>query len=130
MKRSLTVAISIGILVCLTGCAAVIVGAGAGAGTAAYIQGALIRTYQNDYERTLSACMRVIDDLGINIQSKTTDGVQTVIKATRKDETPMTVKVKIAGNDWTEVSVRTGYVGLWKKEVSEQFHAYVARKLE
>ena len=113
----------------LIGCAAVIIGAGAGAGTFAYVKGELIRTYQHEYEPTLRACMAVIDDLGIKVKSKTTDGVQTTIKAERKDETPMTVKVKIAGNDWTQVSVRTGYVGLWKKEVSQQFHEYVARRL-
>lgn len=130
MKRALTALISIGILISLTGCAAVVVGAGAGAGTYAYVKGDLIRTYQKDYQATLDACMQVIDDLGISVQSKTTDGVQTTIKAQRKDETPMTVKVKIAGNDWTQLSVRTGYVGLWKKEVSQQFHEYVAQRLE
>lgn len=130
MKRTFTVIISIGILIGLTSCAAVIVGAGAGAGTYAYIKGELIRTYEKSYENTLDACMGVIDDLGISVQSKTTDGVQTTIKAKRKDETPMTVKVKIAGNDWTQVSVRTGFVGLWDKEVSEQFHEYIAQRLK
>ena len=130
MKRILTVAISMGILISLTGCAAVIVGAGAGAGTYAYVKGELIRTYQSGYEDTLNACMGVIDDLGISVQSKTTDGVQTTIKAERKDQTPMTVKVKIAGNDWAQVSVRTGLVGLWEKEVSQQFHEHVAKRLK
>lgn len=130
MKRTLAIVMSMGVLTGLIGCAAVIVGAGAGAGTYAYIKGELIRSYEKNYENTLNACMGVIDDLGISVESKTTDGVQTTIKAKRKDETPMTVKVKIAGNDWTQVSVRTGFVGLWDKEVSEKFHEYVARRLE
>jgi hypothetical protein len=130
MRRTLTAVLSIVVLLGLTGCAAVLLGAGAGAGTYAYVKGELIRTYQKEYETTLNACESVIDDLGMSVQSKTTDGVQTTIKATRKDEKPVTVKVKIAGPDWTEVSVRTGFVGLWKKELSEQFHEYVAKRLE
>ena len=131
MRRTLAaVAASTVVLLCLTGCAAVLIGAGAGAGTYAYVKGELIRTYQKGFETTLNACESVIDDLGMSVQSKTTDGVQTTIKATRKDEKPVTIKVKIAGPDWTQVSVRTGYVGLWRKELSEQFHEYVARRLE
>jgi hypothetical protein len=130
MRRTLTAVMSIVALVGLTGCAAVLLGAGAGAGTYAYVKGELIRTYQKEYETTLKACESVIDDLGMSVQSKTTDGVQTTIKATRKDEKPVTVKVKIAGPDWTQVSVRTGFVGLWKKELSQQFHEYVAKRLE
>ena len=113
----------------LAGCAAVLVGAGAGAGTYAYVKGELIRTYQSGFEETMNACTGVMEDLGMSVQSKTTDGVETTIKAVRKDEIPVTVKVKIAGSDWTQVSVRTGFVGVWRKEMSTQFHEYVARRL-
>lgn len=130
MKGTRAALFSILGLIGLTGCAAVLVGAGAGAGTYAYVKGELIRTYQKGYQTTLTACESVIDDLGMSVQSKTTDGVQTTIKATRKDEKPVTVKVKIAGPEWTQVSVRTGFVGVWKRELSEQFHEYVAKRLE
>jgi len=111
------------------GCAAVLVGAGAGAGTYAYVKGELIRTYPAGYQSTLDACTSVIEDLGMTVLSKTTDGVQTTITAERKDGTPMTIAVKISGSDWTQVSVRTGFVGLWKKELSQQYHEYVAKRL-
>lgn len=130
MRRSIAAVLSVVALIWVTGCAAVLIGAGAGAGTYAYVKGELIRTYQKSYESTLMAVESVIDDLGMSVQSKTTDGIQTTIKAKRKDDKPVTVKVKIEGPDWTRVSVRTGYVGLWRKELSEQFHEYVARRLE
>jgi hypothetical protein len=130
MKKTSNTLIAIVCLICLTGCAAVLLGAGAGAGTYAYVKGELIRTYRAGYEPTLSACMSVIEDLGITVLSKTTDGVETTIETQRKDETPMTVKVKIVDSNWTQVSVRTGFVGLWKEEVSRQFHEYVAKRLE
>ena len=130
MRRTLAAALSVLALISLTGCAAVLLGAGAGVGTYAYVKGELIRTYQKEYETTLSACESVIDDMGMSVQSKSTDGVQTTIKATRKDEIPVTVKVKIAGPDWTQVSVRTGFVGVWRRELSEQFHEHVAKRLD
>lgn len=129
MKRISAAMVAVVISAGLAGCAAVLVGAGAGAGTYAYVKGELIRTYQSGFEETMNACTGVMEDLGMSVQSKTTDGVETTIKAVRKDEIPVTVKVKIAGSDWTQVSVRTGFVGVWRKEMSTQFHEYVARRL-
>ena len=56
------------ILVCVgywgvTGCAAVIVGAGAGAGTFAYIDGELKRNYKAKYEKTYRVCVSILNDL-------------------------------------------------------------------
>ena len=130
MRPKTTCCILLASLIIISGCAAVLVGAGAGAGTYAYVKGELFRTYRAGYQPTLDACISVIADLGMAVQSKTTDGVQTTIAAERKDGTPMTVGVKIIDSDWTQVSVRTGVVGLWKKELSQQFHEYVARRLE
>ena len=41
----------------------------------------------------------------------------------------MTIKVKIIGLDVTEVSVRTGVVGYWNKDLSVQFQEYIAERL-
>jgi len=40
----------------LTGCVAVIIGAGVGAGTYTYIQGELKRSYQAKFDKTLQIC--------------------------------------------------------------------------
>jgi hypothetical protein len=64
------------------------------------------------------------------VLEETTDGIQTTIESKRPDETPMTVKVRIIDPDWTEVSVRTGFLGVWKKEISEQFHEFLAERLK
>jgi protocatechuate 3,4-dioxygenase beta subunit len=128
MTKLWTILIFVGLLIS-TGCAAVIIGAGAGAGTYAYIDGALKRAYATNYEKTYQVCMGILNDLKQPVIEKTTDGVQTTIKTERSDGTPMTVKVTILDPDRTEVSVRTGMVGLWKKDISEQYHKFVEERL-
>jgi hypothetical protein len=113
-----------------TGCIALVVGAGAGAGTFAYVDGQLNRTYQANYQTTYEVCKGILQDMKQPILEEKSDGTQTTIKSKRVDETPMTVKVRIIDPDWTEVSVRTGYIGLWKKQISEQFHEFIAERIK
>ena len=114
----------------LTGCAAVIVGAGVGAGTYTYIKGELTRSYQADFNKTLQVCIEILDDLNQPIVNQTTDGEKTTIRSKRKDGTDQVIEVSIIDVNWTQVSVRTGVVGYWKKDISQQFHEFIAQKLE
>jgi hypothetical protein len=111
------------------GCAALVVGAGAGAGAYTYANGELARTYQAPFPRTLEVCTQMLTDLGMPIKSQRSEGAQTVIETERKDGTPMTLKVKIVGLDLTEVSVRTGVVGYWNRDLSTQFQEFIAQRL-
>ncbi len=128
MKRPSVASLCLSFLVC-TGCAAVIIGAGVGAGAYAYIDGALKRSYAAKYEPTYQACIRVLTDLNQPIKSESTDGHQTTIETERSDGTPMRIKVTIQNPEWTEVSIRTGAVGLWKKDISKQFHEFIEERL-
>lgn len=114
----------------LTGCAAVIVGAGVGAGTYTYIKGELTRSYQVKFDKTLQICIDILEDLNQPIIDKTTDGEKTTIRSKRKDGTEQTIDIAIISIDWTEVSVRTGVVGFWKKDISQQFHEFIAERIE
>ena len=114
----------------LTGCVAVIVGAGVGAGTYTYTQGELKRSYQAKFEKTLQVCIEILKDLDQPILEKTTDGEKTTIKTKRKDDTAQTIEVSIISVDWTQVSVRTGVVGYWKKDISQQFQEFIAERLK
>jgi hypothetical protein len=114
----------------LTGCAAVIVGAGVGAGTYTYIKGELKRSYQAEFDKTLQICLDILDDLNQPVIDKTTDGEKTTIKTQRKDGTDQIIDVSIINVDWTQVSVRTGVVGYWKKDISEQFHEFIAQRIK
>jgi hypothetical protein len=114
----------------LTGCIAVIVGAGVGAGTYTYVKGELKRSYQAKFDQTLQVCIDILNGLNQPILDKITDGEKTTIKSERKDGTPQTIEVSIISLDWTQVSIRTGVVGYWKKDISEQFHEFIAERLK
>jgi hypothetical protein len=113
-----------------TGCIALVIGAGAGAGTFAYVDGQLSRTYQANYQTTYEVCKGILADMKQPVLEEKTDGIQTTIRSKRFDETPMTISVRIIDPEWTEVAVRTGHIGVWKKEISEQFQEFVAERLK
>ena len=112
------------------GCAAVIIGAGVGAGTYTYLKGDLKRAYNAKFDKTLKVCLSILTDLDQPILEKTTDGEKTTIQTERKNGSPQTISVSISSVDWTEVSVRTGVFGYWNREVSEQFHEFIAERLK
>ena len=112
------------------GCAAVIIGAGLGVGTYTYLKGDLKRAYNAKFDKTLNVCLSILTDLDQPILKKTTDGEKTTIRTERKNGSPQTISVSISSVDWTEVSVRTGGFGYWNREVSEQFHEFIAERLK
>ena len=112
------------------GCAAVIIGAGVGAGTYTYLKGDLSRAYNAKFDRTLNVCLSILTDLDQPILEKTTDGEKTTIQTQRKNGSSQTISVSISSVDWTEVSVRTGAFGYWNREVSQQFHEFMAERLK
>ena len=130
MSKNLFLLIVVSSAFLTTGCIALVVGAGAGAGAYAYVDGQLSRTYEAKYEKTYQICKDILKDMKQPVLEEKTDGIQTTIQSKRADETPMTVTVRIIDPDWTEVSVRTGFLGVWKKEISEQFHEFVAERLK
>jgi len=111
-------------------CAAVIIGAGVGAGTYTYLKGDLKRAYKAKFDKTLNVCLSILTDLDLPILEKTTDGEKTTIRSEKKNGSPQTISVSISSVDWTDVSVRTGVFGYWNREVSEQFHEFIAERLK
>ncbi len=130
IRKRLILLITLAHLLLTTGCIALIVGAGAGAGTFAYVNGQLSRTYQASYEKTFNVVQGILADLSQPILEETTDGTQTTIRSERVDGTPMTIRVRIIDPEWSEVSVRTGHVGVWKRQISEQIHEFIAKRIK
>ena len=129
-QKKVVAAVSLLSIWLLSGCAAVIVGAGVGAGVYTYIKGDLKRSYEVKFDKALKVCIGILEDLDQPIIEKTTDGEKTTIKTKRKDGSPQTIHVAIESIEWTQVSVRTGKVGYWKREVSQQFHEFIAERLK
>lgn len=113
----------------ISGCAALVVATGAGTGAYTYVNGELVRSYPAPYSQMHELCTQILKDLNMPIREQTSEGVRTTIATERKDGTPMTIKITIVGLDVTEVSVRTGTVGYWNRDLSQQFHDFISRRL-
>lgn len=112
------------------GCAAAVLGVGAaGAGAAAYFNGKLTKTYESKYHDTVQASSATLEDLKIPITETIADELKTEIKAIRTDGTPVAIDVIRIEKELTQVSVRTGSLGIWDKRVSEQIHGYIYQNL-
>ena len=130
MKSKLIILLSIACLLATAGCGAVLVGTATGVGVYAYQKGELIRSYPETYVKTVDICLDTLKGLKINIESKEADGIKTQISAKQTDDTPVTLRVMNIAPRITEVSVRSGVVGVWDKKVSELIHATIAKRLE
>lgn len=129
MKRNLFILLALACYI-LTGCALVFTGAATGAGVYSYMDGQLIRSYQVPFDKTNRACTATLEDLKIAITEETSDGIHATIKAKRTDGTPVTVQTVMIEPKITEVSVRSGVVGIWDKKISELIHASIAQRLQ
>ena len=129
-KRRLIAAVLLLGIWLLAGCVAVIVGAGVGAGTYTYINGDLKRSYPVKFTEALDVCISILNDLDLPIVEKTTDGEKTTIKTKKKDGSPQTINIAIESVERTQISVRTGVFGYWKRKVSQQFHEFIAERLD
>lgn len=114
----------------MAGCAVVVTGAGVGAGVYTYMNGQLQRSYQAPFDKTNQACTATLKSLKIAIIEEASDGINTTIKAKRTDGTPVIIKTAMIEPRITEVSVRSGVVGVWDKRVSELIHASIAQRLQ
>lgn len=113
----------------LTGCAVLIAGTAAGVGVYSYVNGELKRSYPESFDKTYAICLETLEGLKMAIEGKESDGISATINAKRVDETPIWVKVLMITPKITEVSVRTGVVGVWDKKVSELIHASIAQRM-
>jgi hypothetical protein len=112
-------------MITMAGCAALIVGAGAGAGVYTWVKGELIRSYAKDFDTTEKAAIQSLAYLKITIEEKNQAGSETTIKARQSDGSPVTVTVRTVRYDMTEVAVRCGYVGYWDRKNAELIHATI-----
>lgn len=113
----------------ITGCAAALIGVGAGIGAAVYVKGELIKTYKSEYHETIQASIDTLENLRIPIDEEISDELKTLIKATRPDGTPIRIELVRIDKKLTEVGVRTGSIGVWDQKVSRQIQDRIGDRL-
>jgi outer membrane protein OmpA-like peptidoglycan-associated protein len=129
--RSLLSAIAIGLTMLLSGCAPMfIVGAGVGAGAFSYIAGNVTRVYEADYQQSIKASTNVMERLNFKRKEESDDESKTIIEGYLSHDTPVTIEVTYVDKAWTQIGVRTGYVGVDNLEKSEQVHGDIAEELK
>jgi hypothetical protein len=110
-----------------SGCAAVVVGAGAGA--VAYVAGEVQRDYPAPYAKVVTRAEQVIAQLEIVITETSRGGMETWFEGHNQQGTPVRIRVSTLGPEVTKVGVRVGHVGLWDRERAEAIHGYIAQRL-
>ena len=129
--KSLLITITIGMTMLLSGCAGVfLVGAGVGAGAFSYIAGNLSRVYEADYQNSVQASLNVVEQLNLKRKEESTEELKTIIEGYIYHDTPVTIQVVYVDAASTQISVRTGYVGVDNLEISEQVHADIAEEFK
>ncbi len=129
MTRKMLIAGILAMALLTAGCTAMVVGAGAGAGVYSYIEGELKRTYPAGIDPATNASLQALEHLKIRVESRDADGITTTVKAKRPNGIPVTVRLTMLSPRVTEIGIRTGYVGLWDRRVSETIHATIAQRL-
>jgi outer membrane protein OmpA-like peptidoglycan-associated protein len=127
---NLNILLSFLIVFSLYGCAIAVIGIGAaGAGAFAYFNGKLTKTYKSEYHDTVRASSATLQELKIPKTETIADALKTQINAKRVDGTPIVIEIIRIEKNLTQVSVRTGSLGVWDKRISEQIHHYINQNL-
>jgi outer membrane protein OmpA-like peptidoglycan-associated protein len=112
-----------------TGCAALLLGMGAGVATATYVMGKLAETYESDYPAAVRASTETLKELKMPVADRVGDDQKTTIRARRFDGTPVEVDITKIGERQTAIGVRTGHVGLWDQQTSRQIQSMIGDRL-
>lgn len=94
-----------------SGCAALLIGAAAGAGSAAYLKGELKSVEKVSVEKAYTKSLRALDQLGMFVTKKSRDKGMALIAARRADDTKITIKIKRIGDEIAEIRIRVGLLG-------------------
>ena len=126
-RRLRELALFVVFLIALSGCAGLLVGAGAGVGTYAYIQGELKRNYDAPVDRVWQASLAAVKELRLRIESKQQDAFGGVIKGKMADDKSYEISLKRISDKSTDVGVRIGTFG--DRIKSEAIHDKIHSKL-
>ncbi len=112
MKRLLCLAaVVLTSLTLFTGCAVLLVGAAAGAGGVAYVQGELKVTESVSQEVAVRAAERALQDLKLVVIKRQQDGLSGLIEARTAGDQKVTLKTRRLADQSTAVGIRVGILG-------------------
>jgi hypothetical protein len=126
MKKLKQLIVLLSALFMLSGCAAVLlgVGAGVGIGTYKYVEGRLSREYPLAFSRAWDATNTALANLQISTSNSLDEGASGKIEAVRRDGTKVSIVLKDMGQNVTSISIRVGILG--DRGAAERIHDKIA----
>jgi Protein of unknown function (DUF3568) len=94
-----------------SGCIALAVGAAAGVGTYAYVEGIMKTTLEANLDRTWDATQKSVEQLQFTVKSSSKDALQAKLVAREANNTDVKIYLERKGDNLTEVSIRVGVFG-------------------
>lgn len=94
----------------MCGCAALLVGAVGGAGTAVWLSGKLTQQFHCPYERTVNAAKTAMRSLKLEITKETREEKIAQLKSKNSDGKEIWIDIRKITEDSTKVDVRVGAV--------------------
>jgi hypothetical protein len=111
------IGMSIGGMVMVSGCPAVLVGAGA-AGTMAYLDGALKSVEPHSFDEVYAATHKVLKDLDMKVVKDTKEKTEAEIAARDEADRKVTIRLVTQYEGITDISIRIGVFGDEKRSRS------------
>lgn len=108
-KNPIRVVLLLGLAFIAGGCAAALVGAGAG--TVAYLRGDLEAIMAEDVGTVYQASLKALEDLEIGATSKQKDALFAKIVARGADDKKIKITLKRTEENLTKLSIRIGLIG-------------------
>jgi uncharacterized protein HemX len=130
MKRAMITVVTMAILssaLILSGCAALVGGAAAGAGTYVWTQGSMEREYQASLDQTFDSTVQALQEMGMTIEEQDRDMTSGSIEA-RMGDTTYFINLDRQADERTSVSVRAGLLG--DEQASRMVHRSIEENLE
>ena len=126
MEKIKKAAVLISLLFFLSGCAAVLLGVGAGVGIGAYkyVEGRVEREYPLAYGRAWDATNSALANLQISVSNSIDKGANGKIDAVRRDGKKIGVRLTDRGKGVTTISVRVGMLG--DRDEAKRLHEEIA----
>ncbi|MBI5675690.1 MAG: DUF3568 family protein [Nitrospirae bacterium] len=126
MKKRTMLALLLSSLIFFYGCAAVLLGVGAGVGIGAYkyVEGNLSREYPVAYTKAWDASNTALANLKIGVTNSLNNGTKGTIEAVQKDGAKVVLNLKDKGQNVTSISVRAGILG--DRKSAERIHNAIA----
>jgi len=115
IRRVLLALLLCGAGVLVGGC--IVVAAGAGAGTVAYVTGSIEAVESKSLDAVYKAAEKAVGELGLITTEKTKDALSAKITARDAQDKKITINLKALAEGSTKISVR---VGFWGDEVKSR----------